>query len=179
MKILLTSLTFILLFSSCADKTAFSKFNMTQEQELAASSLQSSKIVLGESVNGVVSVLYLNEIHPEMFKENEFFYISLYLKEEKQKFTITLNGKEPLAIEKLPHANKFSHLLSTENEWNSYYLVHFKNESLEVEQNSKNLLDETNTTKEKFTFQPTKEFNLQLESGQFSSAVLKYRKAKQ
>lgn len=151
MKIFLAPLAFVLLFSSCADKTAFSRFEMSNEQELAASSLQSSKIVSGENVDGVFSSIYLNEIYPERFQDEESFYLFLYLKTEKENFNITLNGKAPIKIEKLPHANEFSHLVSIENEWNNYYFVSFKKDS-------------------------QSELNLQLESGPFSSAVLKYQK---
>ncbi|MFA6191847.1 MAG: hypothetical protein WC665_05795 [Sulfurimonas sp.] len=153
MKIFFTSLVFILLFSACADKTAFSRFEMKGEQELAVSSLQSSKVVSGEIVEGVFSAIYLNSIYPDIASKYETFYIFLYLKKGKEDFIVKLNGKMPLKIEKLSHVNKFSHLASTENEWNSYYLVTFEKDS----QNSNQL-------------------NLVLESGLSSSAALMYQK---
>ncbi|MCX6051402.1 MAG: hypothetical protein NTZ60_02720 [Campylobacterales bacterium] len=153
MKIFLTSLTFMLVFSSCADKTAFSRFEMSKEQELTASSLQSSKIVSGERVDGIFSAIYLNEIYPDSMCEHESFYISLFLKQDREDFKIKLNGKLPLSVEKLPHANKFSHLALVENEWNSYYLVTFEKDA-----------------------QTRDRLILQLESGLSSVAVLTYQK---
>ncbi|MDO8454346.1 MAG: hypothetical protein Q7S59_07230 [Sulfurimonas sp.] len=153
MKFFFTSLAFILFFSACADKTAFSRFEMSKEQELAASSLQSSKIVSEEGVDGVFSVIYLNAIYPDMVNKYETFYISLYLKKDKENFVIKLNGKMPLEMEKLPHENKFSHLASTENEWNSYYLISFEKDS-----------------------QDSKQLSLVLESGRSSSVALMYQK---
>lgn len=156
MKIFLISLTFILIFSSCADKTAFSRFEMSKEQELTASNLQSSKIMSGERVDGIFSAIYLNEIYPSSIYERESFYVSLYLKQDRENFKIRLNGKLPLSIEKLPHANEFSHLASVENEWYSYYLVIFEKEA-----------------------QPRDRLSLQLESGLSSGAVLTYQKDEQ
>lgn len=156
MKIFLISLTFMLLFSSCADKTAFSRFEMSEEQELTASSLQSSKIVSGERVDGIFSAIYLNEIYSNGMCEYESFYVSLFLKQDRENFKIKLNGKLPLSVEKLPHANKFSHLALVENEWNSYYLVTFEKET-----------------------QKRDRFSLQLESGLSSRAVLTYQKDEQ
>ncbi|MFA6195390.1 MAG: hypothetical protein WC656_01950 [Sulfurimonas sp.] len=156
MKFFLTSLTFILLFSSCADKTAFSRFEMSKEQELTASSLQSSKIVSGEKVDGSFSAIYLNEIYPSSMSEYESFYVSLFLKQDKENFKIRLNSKLPLSIEKLPHANEFSHLALVENEWNNYYLVTFEKD-----------------------VQTKAQLSLQLESGLSSRAVLIYQKDEQ
>ncbi|MCX6077046.1 MAG: hypothetical protein NTW78_09225 [Campylobacterales bacterium] len=153
MKFFFTSLAFMLLLSACADKTAFSRFEMNKEQELAASSLQSSKIVSEEGVDGVFSAIYLNAIYPDIANKYETFYISLYLKKNKENFVIKLNGKMPLEMEKLSHVNKFSHLASTENEWNSYYLVSFEKGS-----------------------QDSKQLSLVLESGQSSSVALIYQK---
>ena len=156
MKIFLTSLTFMLVFSSCADKTAFSRFEMSKEQELTVSSLQSSKIVSGERVDGSFSAIYLNEIYPDSMSEYESFYVSLFLKQDKENFKIRLNGKLPLSIEKLPYTNKFSHLALVENEWNNYYLVIFEKDA-----------------------QTKARLSLQLESGLSSGAVLTYQKDEQ
>ncbi len=153
MKFLFTSLAFMLLFSACADKTAFSRFKMSQEQELAVSNLQSSKIVSEEGVDGVFSVIYLNAIYPDIADKYELFYISVYLKNNKENFILKLNGKLPLKVEELSHVNEFSHLALTENEWNNYYLVSFEKDS-----------------------QTNKQLSLVLESGRSSSVALMYQK---
>ena len=155
MKYILTSLIIMILFSSCATKSAFSKFDMDEKQELSASSLQSSKISSKDGVDGVVSAIYLNEIYPEEFNEYESFYVYLYLKRGRPDFTIKLNGELPLNIEKLPYDNKFAHLVSTDNDWNKYYLVTFGK-------------DDSNSTK----------LNIVVESGESSSAVLNFKNEK-
>lgn len=155
MKYFLTSLIIMLLFSSCATKSAFSKFKMDEKQELSASSLQSSKISSKDGVDGVFSAIYLNEIYPETFKEYESFYVYLYLKREKPEFTIKLNGELPLNMEQLPHDNKFAHLVSTDNDWNKYYIVTFEKA-------------DSNATA----------LNLVVQSGDSSSAILNFKNEK-
>ncbi|EQB40304.1 hypothetical protein M947_00475 [Sulfurimonas hongkongensis] len=127
------------LFVACADKNAFDKFNMQEDQELAAANLQSSKIKTSQNIDGIVSVIYLNKVYPKIYTNDEYFYVYLYLKDKKEMFdpkklddiklTMRLNSKLPIKIKKLDAKNKFSHLTSVENEWNLYYLVAFKQES--------------------------------------------------
>ncbi len=143
----------MIFFSGCSHKNAFTKFNFDKEQELSASSIQSSKISLEGEVAGLASVIYLNDVYPKLYTKDEYFYISLYLKENKNDFSVKLNGKTPLKVDKLQSKNKFSHLSGKQSEWNRYYLVKFKKQG--------------------------KRLNLVLESGQSSSAVLKYRKDQQ
>ena len=155
MKYILTSLIVVLLLSSCATKSAFSKFKMDEKQELSASSLQSSKISSKDGVDGVFSAIYLNEVYPETYKEFETFYVYLYLKREKPEFTIKLNDKLPLNMEQLPYDNKFAYLVSTDNDWNKYYIVTFEKA-------------DSNATA----------LNLVVQSGNSSSAVLNFKNEK-
>jgi len=126
-----------LLLSGCSYNNAFTKFHMDKEQELSASSLQSSKIISQDGqTKGVFSAIYLNDVYPESFNQNEYFYVSIYLKDKKKIYdpnknedvalTLMLNGELPIKIKKLPNKNQFSHLLSRTNDWNVYYLVAFK-----------------------------------------------------
>ena len=126
-----------LLLSGCSYNNAFTKFHMQKEQELSVSSLQSSKIVSkNNQIEGVLSAIYLNEVYPKSFNQNEYFYVSIYLKDKKEIYdpntnedvalTLVLNGELPVKIKKLPSQNQFSHLLSRTNKWNIYYLVAFK-----------------------------------------------------
>lgn len=145
------------LFVSCADKNAFTRFNMQEDQELGAANLQSSKIKMGENLDGIVSVVYLNHVYPKVYTNDEYFYISLYLKDKKEMFdpkklddiklTMKLNSKLPIKIKKLEAANKLSHLTSVYNEWTMYYLVAFKKDDenkislvLETDQSSSDAL---------------------------------------
>jgi hypothetical protein len=164
MKSFLTILTFIVLFNGCADKNAFSKFGMSEAQERSASSLQSSKIKTQGKIEGLFSAVYLNEVYPKIYSNNEYFFIYLYLKNKKEmydpnklediKLTLKLNSKLPVKIKQLPHDSQFSDLVSTKNGWNRYYLVAFKKES-------------------------SKKLSIVLENGQFSSDSLIYQKDKQ
>lgn len=164
MKSILTILTFSLLFLGCADKNAFSKFNMQPDQELSAASLQGSKIKMGENVEGIFSAIYLNKVYPNIYSVNEYFYVYLYLKNEKEmynpntlddiKLTMKLNGKLPVKIKKLDAKNKFSHLASVDSEWRRYYLVAFEKEDMS-------------------------EISLVLETDQSSSDALTYQKDEQ
>lgn len=164
MKYILLTLTFLLLFTGCADKNAFSKFNMQEDQELSATSLQGSKIKMGEDVEGIFSAIYLNNVYPNIYTLNEYFYVYLYLKEEKKmydtnslddiKLTIKLNGKLPMKIKKLDAKNKFSHLASVHSEWKRYYLVAFEKE----EKNTINLVLETDqSSSDALTYQKGEE----------------------
>ncbi|MBU0720610.1 hypothetical protein KJ877_04660 [bacterium] len=163
MKYFFTSLVLILFFSGCSHQNAFSKFKMDEKQELSASSLQSSKIKSGEDIRGIFSAIYLNEVYPESFNQKEYFFVYLYLKEKKimhnpnalndAELTLKLNGRPPIKIKQLPHANRFSHLAFTQSEWNSYYLVAFEEEG--------------------------KELSLVLESGDSLSDALLYKKDEQ
>ena len=75
MRYILTILTFWLLFMGCADKNAFSKFNMQPDQELGAASLQGTKIKNGDNVEGIFSAIYLNKVYPNVYTVNEYFYV--------------------------------------------------------------------------------------------------------
>ncbi len=164
MKSFFIFLTFLLLFVGCAEKNAFSKFDMLPDQELSADNLQSSKVKTGENIDGIVSVVYLNKVYPHIYNVNEYFYVYLYLKDEKEMYnpntldkielTMKLNGELPIKIKKLSNKNKFSHLVSIDSEWRRYFLVAFQ---------------EVNEDK----------LNLVLESGQSSSDELVYQKGEQ
>jgi len=124
MKSILILTTLMLIFDGCSHKNAFSNFEMTQKQELGASSLQNSKVKEGERVDGIFSAIYLNEVYPKSFNQNEYFYVFYYLKNEENT-SLKLNGLAPLKIKKLEKENQFSHLVKVQNRWTQYYLVSF------------------------------------------------------
>jgi len=154
MKYFLVTISFILILSGCSSNNAFSQFDMDRQQELSVNYRHSSKIESKNSVDGIFSAIYLNEVYPKLYSENEFFYMSLYLKDKNETdFRVKLNGKLPIEIEELESDNEFSYLDSIRSKWNRYYVLTFKKSA--------------------------KKLNLVLESGQSSSAVLKYQKAEQ
>jgi hypothetical protein len=160
MKTFIIILTFLTLFGGCSTKNAFFGFDMDKEQELSASSLQSSKIVSKDGkISGIFSLIYLNEVYPETFNKNEHFFVFMFIKESKELYDpknpkdidmrLKLNSKLPLKVEKLPKENQFSKLVNTKNDWNQYYLV---------------------------TFEQSDTINLTLDDNASSSRVIKYKK---
>ena len=150
MKTFTIILTFIVLFSGCADKNAFSKFEMNEKQELSANALQRSKIKYADKVNGIVSTIYLNFVSPKEYSDAEYFYVYTYLKNKNYEFRFLLNGKEPISIKELPSTNEFTELTSIENKWSKYYLVKFNKQDDKL--------------------------NFVFENGPYSSDILKFEK---
>ena len=115
-------------FTGCSSSNAFSKFNLTPEQAKGENSMLSSKIYAKGKTVGVLSAIYLNQVFPKTYHENEVFYVSLYLKNSLKGVAFSLNGEEALHIEELKRDNKFSSLLPSKEKWKKYYLVEFKKE---------------------------------------------------
>jgi len=155
-------LTLLFILSGCSSKNAFDNFNMSKEQELGISSLQSVKVASQNGVvAGVFSSIYLNEVYPKSFSDSEYFFIYVYLKDSgsmynpnqisEENLNIKLNGKTPIKIQKLPKDNKFSNLIEIRSKWNKYYMVAFSHEKKDS-------------------------LNLVFENEQSSSAAIKYQK---
>ena len=125
MKTFTIILTFLVLFTGCADKNAFSRFSMSEKQELSANALARSKIKFEDRVNGIVSIIYLNFVSPKEYSEDEYFYVYAYVKNRDYKIRFLLNDEEPISVEELPSTNTFTELTSIDNDWNKYYLVRF------------------------------------------------------
>lgn len=137
MKTFFIILTFLTFFTGCSKRNAFFEFNMDKDQELSVSSFQSSKIVSRDGeTSGILSVIYLNEVYPEIYNQNEYFFVFLFTKETKEIYNpnrpidsdlkLKLNSKLPIEVEELSKENKFSHLVNIKNNWNSYYLITFE-----------------------------------------------------
>lgn len=125
MKSFFTIVSLILILASCSEKTAFSKFKISKEESLSENFLQSSKVIFNNKVNGVVSVIYLNNIYPKIYKDKEYFFVYYFVKDEKN-VKFILNSKAPIKIIRLKPVNKFSELTHFQDKWNEYYLVEFK-----------------------------------------------------
>ncbi|MCK9453552.1 MAG: hypothetical protein WCY51_04480 [Sulfurimonas sp.] len=137
MKTFFTLLAFLILFSGCSRKDAFFGFEMDIAQKMSASSLQSSKILSKDGqISGIFSIIYLNEVYPKSFNENEYFFIFIFTKEPKEFYNpkkptdtdlvLKLNSQLPIKVEELPKENRFSYLVDTKSDWNKYYIVSFK-----------------------------------------------------
>ena len=146
MKTFLVFLVFSIFFEGCAEKSAFSRFNMSEKQERGVDSLMNSKIRNGNRVEGVVSVIYLNKVYPGTYQNDEFFYVYMYLKNRDSNLSFILNNEKAISVKKLPVKNEFNYLTSIDTKWNKYYLVKFKKQGdilkflLESGQSSSDLL---------------------------------------
>ncbi len=165
MKTFFILLTFLLVLVGCSSNNAFDNFKMDKDQQRSISNLQTTKIVSSdEKVNGIFSAIYLNEVYPESFNDGEYFFVYMYLKKQKKMYNpkellptglnLRLNSKLAVKIEELPRENKFSHLISMNNNWHKYYLVAFMP-------------------------QKTNKLSLVLENDPSFSAELKYQKVEQ
>ncbi len=116
----------LLLLFGCAEKSAYSKFKLFKDQEVAFDNVSLGKITRGQKISGVISALYLNEIYPKKFTK-EAFYIIVYTKDADllSRFEVTLNSNFPVLVTKLPPQNEYSHLLDIRNSWSYYYFVEF------------------------------------------------------
>ncbi|MEA1983126.1 MAG: hypothetical protein U9N39_06240 [Campylobacterota bacterium] len=128
MKTFLITLLFILLFDACSTKNAFSTLGITQEQQISEENRQSSKIKNEETIDGLVSLFYLNALEPESVQKSDSFYIYLYTKSDNSNVKFLLNDKEPIKIEELKEENRFSHLNKFQADWSKYYHVTFEKE---------------------------------------------------
>jgi len=128
MKTFVIIILFMFAFDGCSTKNAFSSFNITLEQEKSEDNIQSSKIVDGEIIDGLVTVIYLNKVVPQTYKENEYFYVYLYTKHNNDNIKFLVNGNKALKVEELEPQNIFTYLTSFNAEWSRYYLVAFKAE---------------------------------------------------
>jgi hypothetical protein len=141
MKTFFITLTIFILFAGCSSKNAFDQFELDKKQELSISSLQTSKILskTGE-VEGIFSAIYLNEVYPESFNEDEYFFVYTFMKNSKEMYNpqsstqtdlvLKLNSKLPIKLKKLPKNNRFSKLVSIKSAWNNYYLVAFEKDDI-------------------------------------------------
>ena len=154
MKFFLFALIALIFSSGCATKNAFTKLGLENNQEKAIENTRCAKIISGDVVGGIFSAIYLNNIYENINKEHKVFYISLYIKEKSDSFNVTLNNESPIKTQKLPSINEYSDLLPNKNQWIQNYLVIFKST-------------------------PDSELNLSIDSGQYSSGLLKYSKDQQ
>jgi hypothetical protein len=165
MNFFLSTLILSVVLIGCSSQNAFTKFTMDKQQELSVSNSQTSKIKFEDKVDGIVSAIYLNEVDSKTFNDNEYFYISLYLKNKNQmddislmneiKSSLKLNKKFPVEVKQLPNDNHFSHFTSVNSKWNKYYLATFKKE---------------------ITGENAKKLNLVFMHGKFSSDMLSFEK---
>jgi len=126
MKTFLLILTLTITFLGCSHNNAFDRFEITPEQELSEDNIQSTKIKKGDLVKGIMTAVYLNKVHPKLYNNGEYFYISFYVEDQNQSLDFFLNEIPAIMVEELERKNEFTELTSFKAEWQKYYLVGFK-----------------------------------------------------
>ena len=118
----------LLIYSGCSHKNAFSNFDMDLHQQLSIQNFKRVKLTKNDKIIGTFSAIYLNEIYPDRYNKNEYFFVYIYLKETQNidDYKIQLNKNDSIKIKKLHFNNKFSRLVNERNRWSTYYLVSFK-----------------------------------------------------
>ncbi|MFT7859591.1 MAG: hypothetical protein ABXS93_01515 [Sulfurimonas sp.] len=143
MKTVLTLITTLTFLTGCVDKNGFDNFNFTPKQEHWENNQVTTKIESETQIDGTISAVYLNKVMPELYKNGEYFYVSLYLKDESVKLSFSLNAQNSLLQEKLKNNEEFQQFDKNTNRWNSYYIVGFAEqkdvESLRLEAKGVNL----------------------------------------
>ncbi len=163
MRFSVIALTSALLLGGCSQKGAFDLFTFDEAHERAIEQMRTASIVQSLETKAIVSAVYLNPIHPETYKEGEFFVGAFYFEKrngldsakwsfEDHGYTLTLNGSLPTSLEELKENDPRRRLIPIQNSWNRYFLIRFD---------------------------PVTESSLalKLENNQTGSAVLGYRKA--
>lgn len=140
MKTFLIIITILVTFLGCSHNNAFDRFEMSQARELSEENIQSSKIMSGNEAIGVVSVVYLNKIYPDLYKNAEYFYIYLNIESQSNETEFMLNNYPSLLVEELQSTNPYTKLTLFDAEWKHYYFVGFKEggDTLKVQIRNKN-----------------------------------------
>ncbi len=137
LKKILFSTIVVLLIGGCAQRDAFSQFDLTSDQERSIDNafyarltkiIKDDNITSHTQVSAVTAGLYLNELYPNRYDDAEQFYIVFFAKNKAllQYFQFQLNGNNPIKVVKLPAENEYSHLMKMNNKWSTHYLLTFQ-----------------------------------------------------
>ena len=140
MKTFLITLIILTLIQGCSARNAFDKFNISESRAKSEANILSSKIYNKEKIDGIMSVVYLNNIFPDKYKNNEYFYVSSYSKEKNESLTFYLNGKEAFMVKELNASNEFTALTGLKAKWQRYYLIDFTYQGKSLAFSAKNSL---------------------------------------
>ncbi|QSZ41795.1 hypothetical protein GJV85_06625 [Sulfurimonas aquatica] len=125
MKTFLVILIFSIIFSACSKNNAFYRFNITKTQEISEDNILSVKIKKNGIGDGIATVIYLNKVFPQTYNDDEYFYISMYTKSNRDNFDFFINDNRAYKIERLDSKNEFSTLVSVDTQWRQNYLIRF------------------------------------------------------
>jgi hypothetical protein len=126
----------LIFFTGCSKTTAFDFFKMNPNYERAISNLQAGTIARSFETEVILSSVYLNAVYPDDYKDGEYFFIALYIADDKRLFYIKANMSDPdyqlmlngvnfIDAQELKEDDKLRSLMPINNEWNRYYLIKF------------------------------------------------------
>lgn len=125
----------LLMFGGCASKSALDMFKMDAAHERSVEQLRSGTIIQSFETKAIVSSVYLNPIHPETYKDGEYFVGAFYFEKrildvrqwdlKSHGYTLTLNNKAPTLFEELKEKDPRRLYIPVQNKWNKYYLIRF------------------------------------------------------
>lgn len=163
MRFSLLVLSALISFSGCADKGTFDMFKMDEAHERSIEQTRTGAIVKSFETKAVVSTIYLNPVHPDLYKDGEYFVGAVYFERDNRDvkkwdlntygYTLTLNGKKATMIEELKENDPKRALIPVQNNWNKYYFIRFDS-------------------------QPEGSLAIVLENNQTGKVVLNYQKTK-
>jgi hypothetical protein len=124
-KFFLTFLGAAVLFSGCAKKDAFSKFDIDYDKELGIDHAVYTKIRRGHNISGVSIMVYLNNVYPDRYDDTERFYVVMFARKKGflNNFQFLLNGEHPIEVKLLPRDNEYAHILDYDQKWTKHYLL--------------------------------------------------------
>ncbi len=141
MRIIVSLLSLLLLFTGCSHTTAFDFFKMDSEHERAVENMQTGTIVRSFETEAILSTIYLNRVYPDKYKDGEHFFAALYSREDirlyfkqglnNNKYKFTCNGETPIEARELKSDDELRRLMPITNEWNRYYYVKFPKQHTE------------------------------------------------
>ena len=126
--------------TGCSRTSAFDFFKMDDNYERAVDNLQTGTIVSSFETKAILSTIYLNRVYPEKYSDGEYFFVSIYLREDirlyfksgmnNKKYKFTLNGDQPIEGKELETDDELRIAMPITNEWNRYYLVKFPKQQI-------------------------------------------------
>ena len=111
----------------CSVENGFSYFDFTLHEQNWENNRMSSPIAMKQEQKaiGTVTAVYLNKVYPELYHDGEYFYISIYTKQDMNATQCFLNGELSLLQEELQSGDRFENL-GHSTKWDKVYLVGFK-----------------------------------------------------
>lgn len=127
----------LLFFTGCSKTTAFSHFDMNDENERAITNLKSATIVNNGKTEAIISAIYLNNVSESaVTEEHEAFVVAIYQNAQGIRLSKTrLNGALPADVRELEKGDRLRSFMPISNDWNSYFLLSYplqEGETLEL-----------------------------------------------